>query len=99
MTDYATELAAARREIHRLNELINTPQVEDFLEAVRIEAAHQRERWSEEHDAHKSPPDWFWTLGFLAGKAIRPGTLHDKRLHHIITSAALLMNWHRWETK
>ena len=83
-------------EVERLNALINSPHVNDFLEAVRTEAAHQCERWGVESDAGKGPTDWFWLLGFLAGKAVWAATHGDreKALHHTISSAAVLLNWH-----
>jgi hypothetical protein len=84
-----------RKENERLNKLINTPHVENFLEAVRLEAGHQQDRWKAEHDAGKADPDWFWLVGFLAGKILRPGNTQEKRLHHIITTAAVCLNWHR----
>lgn len=89
-------LSAALAEAQRLRELINTPHTDDFLEAVRIEAAHQRQKWKES-DALKDEPDWFWTLGALAGKALKSWKADDreKMLHHVITSAALCLNWHR----
>ena len=40
----------AMSERDRLFLLINTPRTDDFFEAVRIEAAHQVERWGVEHD-------------------------------------------------
>lgn len=83
---------AAERERDRLDALINNPHTDNFLEAVRTEAAHQRERWPSEHDASKTDADWYWLIGYLAGKA-----LHDikgKRLHHTITTAAACLNWH-----
>jgi hypothetical protein len=84
-------------EVVRLDGLINTPQVIDFLEAVRTEAAHQRERWGEDHDSMKRREDWFWLIGYLAGKVIRPAQTKEKRLHRIITIAAAALNWHRHE--
>ena len=93
MTDSERHLQA---EVERLNALINTPLFEDFMAAVKIEAAHQRERWGPDHDASKEPQDWFWTLGYLAGKALcaaRSGD-REKALHHTISSAALMLNWH-----
>jgi hypothetical protein len=45
----AIELDEAKREVARLSGLINNPHTVDFLEAVRCEAAHQRERWGAEH--------------------------------------------------
>ena len=44
----------------------------------------------------KTPEDWFWLIGYLVGKAIRPDD-PGKRLHHIITTAAACLNWHRHE--
>lgn len=82
-------------EIARLNDLINNPHTDDFLEAVRLEAAHQQERWALGHDDEKSAADWFWLVGFLAGKAIRP-LEENKMLHRIITVGAVALNWHRW---
>lgn len=84
-----------KAEVQRLKSLIWTPHTDEFLEAVRIEAAHQRDRWGDEHDAMKNDQERFWTLGYLAGKAIANGVTQEKRLHHIVTSAALLLNWHR----
>ena len=84
-----------RIENQRLMSLIHNPHTDDFLNAVRIEAAHQRELHGE-HDQAKTAEDWFWTVGYLAGKAIRPSG--GKRLHHIITTAAVCLNWHRLAT-
>jgi hypothetical protein len=110
-TDFVLMIVA---EMDRLEGLINTPHTADFLEAVKLEAAHQRERWAAEHDDGKTDADWFWLVGYLAGKALHSGKLADdardsdslpeplevaakhadKRLHHIITTAAALANWH-----
>lgn len=75
---------------------LNAPELRDFAQAVVLEAAHQRERWGVDHDAGKAPADWYWLLGWLAGKAVHAlaaGNV-DKALHHVITSAAMLANWH-----
>jgi hypothetical protein len=39
--------------------------------------------------------DWFWLIGYLAGKALASHIAGDidKALHHI-TAAAALCNWH-----
>lgn len=82
-------------EIERLNALINTPHTHDFLEAVKLEMPHQRERWGTEHDGGKTPADWFWLVGHLAGKAVHAfytGNT-DKAKHHVITTGAALGNW------
>jgi len=73
---------------------LNTPEIADFLAAVAREALHQRERWGPAGDAGKSDADWFWLLGYLGGKAMRPDASEEKRLHHIITTAAACLNWH-----
>lgn len=81
--------------------LLDTPELHDFAKAVVLEAAHQRTRWGDEHDAMKAPEDWFWTLGQVASKATQAARYGDreKYLHHILTSAALLNNWHAQAVK
>ena len=80
----------------QLLELLNTPECESFDVAVPLEAAHQKARWGIEHDANKSPEDWFWVIGYLAGKALAAEKSGDreKAKHHCITAAAALRNWH-----
>lgn len=60
------ELEAARADLAK----INTPEVNDFLKAVELEAKHQRLRWGTSHDGGKTDADWFWLIGYLAGKAL-----------------------------
>lgn len=86
-----------RKELDRLRILINLPHTEDFMVAVNYEAAHQITRWGAEHDQGKEPQDWFWLLAYLSGKALAAFIKgdKDKGLHHIISSAAALLNWHR----
>jgi hypothetical protein len=95
-----SEMEALRVRVAELEGLINTPHVDDFFEAVRLEAAHQQERWGSENDAGKEPQDWFWLLGYLGGKALGSFVRGDreKGMHHIISSAAALLNWHRHAT-
>lgn len=72
------------------------PETEDFFKGVPLEAAHQRARWSNEHDSGKAPADWFWLVGYLAGKCLAAHVAGDseKALHHTISTAAALANWH-----
>lgn len=96
---YKTAIAQrnhAWSEVDRLNGIINTPKKDDFLRAVSTEAEHQRQRWGSDHDAGKTPADWFWLVGYLAGKALHAHTTGDtdKAEHHVITTAAALANWH-----
>lgn len=75
---------------------LNTPELHDFAKGVVSEAQHQRARWGAEHDAGKTDGDWFWLVGFLAGKALHAagaGNI-EKALHHTISTAAALGNWH-----
>lgn len=97
---------------------INTPEIRDFLAGVEREVLHQRARWGSDHDAGKTPADWFWLVGYLAGKALNHhaeaerlqtqglslgGELlidqqvahhREKAVHHVLTTAAALVNWH-----
>ena len=90
------ELAESRAEVARLTTLLNTPELVDFAAAVQRESAHQRERWGAAHDSEKAPADWFWLIGYLAGKALQSQIVGntDKALHHIITTAGACGNWH-----
>lgn len=90
------ENARLRIRVADLESQLNTPELHDFSKAVVLEAAHQRARWGSDHDAGKEPHDWFWLLGYLAGKALRSHQAGepDKALHHCISSAAVLANWH-----
>jgi hypothetical protein len=78
------------------DQIINTPETADFMAGVPIEAQHQRERWGVDHDAGKSPFDWFWLIGYLAQKAADAAVRGDveKARHHTISTAAALANWH-----
>lgn len=84
-------------EVERLNGLINTPRTFEFFDAVRFEAAHQIERWGVEHDAGKRPEDWITLFVYLHGKMAKAHFDGDieKLKHHIVTSAAVAMNWIR----
>lgn len=88
-----TKAAAALRQ---LDALVNTPTLHSFRDGVVLEAAHQRARWGADHDAGKTPADWFWLVGYLAGKALHAQTSGntEKALHHTISTAAALANWH-----
>jgi hypothetical protein len=83
---------AAEESLAQLRAQINTPHTQEFLVAVEMEAIHQRERWPADQDTEKTDADWFWLVGYLAGKALHKP---EKQLHHIITTAAACLNWHR----
>ncbi len=75
---------------------INPPEIEDFIIGALTEAQHQRARWGESHDRSKSAENWYWLVGYLAGKALRASIQGDreKALHHTIRAAAALSQWH-----
>lgn len=87
---------AAEAERDALQALLNTPEVDEFDKAVPLEAAHQVQRWGARHDAGKTPADWFWLVGYLAGKAVAAhiGGNTEKAKHHCVSTAAALRNWH-----
>lgn len=78
----------------RLHVLVNSPYTHDFLEGTRLEAAHQVERHGV---CDYGPEDWQAILSRLVGKCVAAALAGDreKALHHTISSAALLANWHR----
>ena len=88
----AEALHAAARECNRLQALINTPELLDFDKGAFLEAVHQLERWSSDHDGGKEPTDWFWLIAYLSGKALhhhaeatrltQAGLEHDSVEHH-----------------
>ena len=87
------ELVAERDKYYHL---LYTPEIQDFVTAVKLETAHQRDRWGSDYDLGKKASDWFWLVGYLAGKALSAaitGNL-DKAKHHCISTAAACCNWH-----
>jgi len=94
--EQAETIGALTAEVKRLSGMINTPEIVDFIGGVHLEAVHQRQRWAAEVDAGKAPLDWFWLIGYLAQKAATAQIAGDtdKALHHTISTAAALANWH-----
>lgn len=92
------EVFVLRKRIAELEAKIDTPTTNDWFEGVRLEAAHQQGRWGSSHDAGKAPLDWFWLIGYLAQKAATSAIAGDtdKARHHTISTAAALLNWHRY---
>jgi predicted nucleic acid-binding Zn-ribbon protein len=87
----------AEAEVERLRALINSPHIDNFERAVRLEAAHQQERWGADHDEGKTATDWIFLAAYLCGKAAASFAAGNrvKGMHHIISSAAVLLNWHK----
>lgn len=90
------EIVELNRIIKEQNVRLNKPYNEDWLQGVCIEIMYQETKW-EKQDANKRPEDWFWTLGYLAGKCLY-AYMHKnktKAKHHTISAAALLYHWHK----
>lgn len=95
--DFEEQARILADEVERLRALINNPHTSDFMESVSVEAAYQQERWGYEHDLKKHPAEWFQLLFYLFGKAAKAfwDGNREKYLHHIVTGAAVCLNWHR----
>lgn len=93
----AAECARCRALEAEIVLLRDQPEIDDFDAGTRIEAMHQVARWGAEHDAGKSPFDWFWLIGYLSQKAAAAAVAGDldKAKHHTISTAGALRNWHR----
>lgn len=91
----SAELADERMEHDLLKELLSRPEIDDFQDGLVLEAAHQRKRWGDAHDRDKSSENWFWLVGYLAGKALRAAIEgnQNKARHHTISAAAALFQW------
>lgn len=85
-----------REDCQAVRALLNRPEIDDFLAGVKLEAAHQMLRWGPGQDREKDPEEWFWVVGYLAGKALQAQRTGDdgKFMHHLITLAAVASNWH-----
>lgn len=89
---YQEECRQAWNNFYKLEAAINNLITEEFLKGVEVEAAHQRNRWKET-DPYKTDVDWFWLIGYLAGKALSTESDLDKKKHRIIALAAAAANW------
>lgn len=89
------EVLALRSEVERLRGLIGRPYIGAWTDEVLVEAAHQRDRWGAKQDQGKAPEDWFWLVGYLAGKALAASKAGDvgKAHHHTVSTAAALAHW------
>jgi len=95
--ELAGEVAKLKADLTRLNNILDSPETVDFLKGIVKEAGFQLKKWGSEHDEKKSLDDWLWLIAHLSTKASQASRYGDKEkyLHHIITCAAALFNWHR----
>lgn len=79
-----------------IDEIINKPQVLEFIEAVKSEMAHHEQRWGDESGI---PPHHFnMVLGYINGKLSKAIWDKDgeKFLHHLITITAVAGTCHKY---
>ncbi len=95
--DYKQRVNKLIDENARLNRLINNPEIEVFLEGVRIESAHQTEKHGKQVEETKFPHDYNLVLDYLKGKLTK--AIWEKNMekykHHLITISAVCYNIHR----
>ncbi len=98
------EIAELKRQVERLEEknarlksLINRPELDDFIEGFKIEAAHQTERWGETDEELKPPHHYILVYNKLLGKlAVSVFDRNEEKFrHHLITLAASGFNCFR----
>ncbi len=80
-----------------LERLINNPEIENFLEGVKLEAAHQIERWGLEKEERNPPHHYILVMAKILGKMSTDIFDRDveKFKHHCIAVAAEMHNLHR----
>lgn len=84
-----SSIAVLKAENERLRALINNPQADDFIEAIKTEAAHQCERWD---DSKNTNADWMWRLAYISTKTVHKDD-KSKVKHWIVSCGALCLNW------
>lgn len=86
-----------KNEIDKLNRLLNTPELDNFDEGVKLESGHQIQRWGEIEESKKPPHHFIMVVTKLLGKLTVSVWDHDsdKFKHHCITLAAVMRNCHR----
>lgn len=88
-------LADTGRRAEEMEALISRPYIGAWSDEILIEAAHQRTRYGADHDHGKAPEDWFWLIGYLAGKALAAHKAGNaaKAHHHTVSTGAVLAHW------
>lgn len=88
-------MPSASDELKHLRDLLSRPYIGAWTDEILVEAAHQRDRWGSSHDHGKQPEDWFWLIGYLAGKALAAHRAGDvaKAHHHTVSTGAVLAHW------
>lgn len=90
-----------KKENDRLTELLNNPEIEDFIKGVRLEASHQLERWGIDREESAPPHHFILVFNKILGKMAVDifNKDIDKFKHHCIAVAAEMHNIHRQTKK
>lgn len=87
-------IAELKAERNSMRGEINTPQIHDFIKAIKLEAVRQRQLLGTEHDESRLEGAWLWLVAYLATKATQAHRYDDGDKCLIITCAASCLNWH-----
>jgi len=82
--------------LNNFDQLVNNPEIDNFLEGVRLESAHQTEKHGFAFEVEKSPHDYILVMDYLKGKQVTAiwGLDVEKYKHHLITLSAVCLNAH-----
>ncbi|MCQ0031504.1 hypothetical protein [Burkholderia glumae] len=91
--------ANEQSEVERLLAIIRTPHNDEFYQGVSIEEEYQRQLHGVDlTDGRFDWTQYFWVAGYLLNKALAACISGEgngeKAKHHLVTTAALLKNWH-----
>lgn len=80
-----------------IEKLVNSPEINDFLKGVQLEAVHQVQRWGIENEEASPPHHFILVFAKLLGKMSTDVFDRDveKFKHHCIAVAAEMHNIHR----
>lgn len=84
------------RKYGDLYAMLNRPEVEDFIQGVGVESAHQVMRWTAETEMSNPPHHYVMVVNKLLGKLCVAIWDRDREKfkHHAITIAAVMSNAH-----
>lgn len=84
---------ALHRECLRLEDAARSiSETDAFFETARAEARHERMR-EEPGAPPRKDADWFWLIGYLAGRVLSPVGVETK-CARVAAVAAACLNWH-----
>lgn len=100
-TRLKAEIVALEIKYGSLVHSLNHPNNEDLFLAVSTEATYQLHKFGKPTpQTGQEPLDWLGLIQYLSTKAAKAALAFDnkKLLHHIVSTSAVLMHWHRHVT-